>query len=461
MKLKIKIALEYKIVIFYFIAGFLWILLSDKFVLMMDNGNAGPETITLLQTYKGWFFIIITAILLYVLIHKDTIRRNHIEQELSAARQKAEEAEKLKNAFLANISHEIRTPLNGIIGFSELLNDNEITKKELTDYTDHILQNSQQLLSAINSIIELSQLEVNAVKLNPTNCNLKNIIQSVYQTSLNLQMDLNKENVVIDVKNNVPDDHCEIYADESKLRHILMILIHNALKYSEKGKIIISAQIQNKNEICFSVSDEGVGIPQAQHGKIFQSFNTIEHSNPDKLHGFGLGLSIAKGWVGLMNGKIWVESSHKTGSVFSFSIPIEQPKMDEDEFTNIRRQIPDLTGKTILIVEDIDYCYEYLYELLKHSHTNILWALDGNDGIQQYQNHKPDIIILDLLLPVLNGMDVAKEIRKKDKETILIGVSAFAHENEKQKCIEAGFNDYITKPVKPMELIQSLKTFAA
>jgi signal transduction histidine kinase len=304
-----KIKFEYKITFLYVLLGGLWILFSDKLLNLMVSD---PKLLADFQTYKGWIFVIVTSVLFYRII------KSHI-QKLRIAEAKAKESDNLKTAFLRNISHEIRTPMNSIIGFSTLLNENGISEKKKAEYLKIINNSSNQLLNIVNEILDISMLETGNLAVVIKKVNLNDLIDDTYS----FFMPFIKNEVQFSTYKSLEDSNSNIMSDESILKKILSNLINNALKFTDKGQIKFGYKLNN-NEVLFTVEDTGTGIPEDFVPYIFSNFSKSEKNISKFYGGLGLGLSISKGNVELLKGKIWAESAKGKGSRFNFTIPYRQ-----------------------------------------------------------------------------------------------------------------------------------------
>ncbi len=310
--MKNRIAL--KISLIYFFIGSLWILFSDQFILSRaGSGNS----ITVLQTYKGWFFIGITAILLFLLIRKEIIRKSEIEQNLIKAKLKAEESDRLKSAFLSNMSHEVRTPLNSIMGFSELFNDADYDEDQKKKFTQHIIRNGNKLLSIISDILDISKLESGEIEIRKIKINAQKFISNMMEQFL-LQTDRNKHKLIVTFPKN--SENVFVFADVDRLMQVFNNLVANAIKFTPNGSIEIGYQPKGQM-VEFYVKDTGIGISDEYRNKIFERFMQVEADSTRKYGGNGLGLAISKNLIEQMGGEIWVESTCGEGSTFYFTLP--------------------------------------------------------------------------------------------------------------------------------------------
>jgi signal transduction histidine kinase len=301
-----KINFEYKIVIGYLILGSLWILFSDE---LLHSFIREPVNLTRFQTYKGWFFVTITAILLYMVVKAHLLRIRKAEEQ-------ARESERLKTAFLHNISHEIRTPMNGIIGFSGLLRDENLPEDKKEEYIKIINICSYQLLNIVNGILDISLLETGSMETNEKKVNLNDLLDEIYS----LFRPIINVKVMFTLEKGLPDDKSFIMTDDSKIRKVLSNLINNAVKYTDTGLISFGYTLKEDN-LEFFVEDTGSGIPEDFQNEIFKNFQKAETGIMKLNEGLGLGLSISKGTVDLLNGKIWFDSKPGKGTTFYFTVP--------------------------------------------------------------------------------------------------------------------------------------------
>jgi signal transduction histidine kinase len=309
-----------RITLIYIVLGITWILFSDKLMFVVFDDT---HTLNLVSTYKGWFYVLLTGWLLYMLITRELKKRNAIEEMLKKARDKAEESEKLKSAFLNNISHEIRTPLNAILGFSELIVNRDLTEDQKTAFSGYIKRGTTDLVDTIEDILIVSKIQVGQVSLEETREDVIKLLEDLieyYKAQLTTQQ--SRENLVIGLNHSLNPDERLIKVDFRHLKQILSKLLGNAIKFTDHGSVIINVQKQSANELLFTVKDTGIGIPTAKQAVVFDPFRqadeTLLHK---KTGGNGLGLSIAKGLVQLMKGKIWFDSTEGEGSTFYFTIP--------------------------------------------------------------------------------------------------------------------------------------------
>jgi signal transduction histidine kinase/CheY-like chemotaxis protein len=373
-------------------------------------------------------------------------RIKQINSEFQHAKEKAEESERLKTAFLANMSHEIRTPLNGIVGFTELLNDTKLDNDKRRLYIHTVNNCSQQLIHIVNDILDISMIETGQVFIRKKTVNLNQLLQDVYD-----QFWPSAERKQLKLSLSVPSGSKEftLHTDDEKLLQILNNLVNNALKFTHKGIVEFGYQLGDQ-KIIFCVKDTGIGIPPYMQGSIFERFVQSDLSDTREYGGNGLGLSIAKSYVELLHGTIWLESEINEGSVFYFTIPVSAA---DSKNKSISREVavpdvPDLSGRTILIVEDDDTNFLLLEEVLRNHNATVIRASDGQDAIFKCRHHAEiDLVFLDLKLPILDGFKAAPIIKDLRKDLPVIAQSAFAFADEKQRALDAGCEAFIPKPI--------------
>ncbi len=388
----------------------------------------------------------------------DVSERTRIEKELIKAKEKAEESDKLKSAFLANMSHEIRTPMNAITGFSQLLKSKKIDdiKKDL--FVNKINQNSMILLRLIDDIIDTSKIESGLLKLYDNAFELNNLINNIHQSYT--EQKKFRDFKQVEIKTSYPYNEINIKTDSTRLRQIIINLIENAIKFTEKGHIHFG-YYQEERTLIFFVEDTGIGIHKEEQNEIFERFRQVDIGSTRKYGGTGLGLAICKGLITAMGGFIWLKSEPGKGSTFYFSLPLhevsETEKAPQDE--NIIQTNFKWIGKKILIVEDQISNIELIKEILKDSKADLHIAENGNQAYDMYQRVQPDIILMDIQLPDIDGYEVTSKIRKTDSDTPIIAQTAFAMEDDKRKSYISGCNDYISKPLNPELLLYKINKF--
>ena len=383
-------------------------------------------------------------------IAQDITVRKNIEEELIKAKKVAESANVLKNNFLANMSHEIRTPMNSVVGFSDLLKNDDLSNEDRKRYLNIIDSNSEQLLNLIDDIIDIAKIESNELKLSFQNCEIAKILYDL-EDNFNQLSNLNEKNE-IKFKVQIPKgyENLILLTDSSRIRQVFSNLLHNAFKFSEKGLILFGFEVSN-SKISFFVKDQGIGIPEEKRIEIFERFKQVNYDNIAKFGGNGLGLSICKGIIELLGGEIEVKSKINFGSEFIFTFPLANLEVKPEEKVVVKTNKSDnpFKGKTILIADDSKIVQFFFKEILKESDVYILFADNGEIAVNLYrENPQIDIVLMDIRMPILNGFEAMSEIFKIDPEAVIIAQTAHAMTDEKEKCFEKGCKDYFTKPIK-------------
>lgn len=380
------------------------------------------------------------------------------ENKLTIALRQAEESDRLKSAFLANMSHEIRTPMNGILGFSQLLLKENLSQEKKEKYIDILTQNGKQLLVIIDNIIDISYLEVNQLKVNLSIFSIGNLFDDLQLFFAVDKKRYKKDHLEIIFNNTISKEEDQIRSDHGKIKQILSNLINNALKFTEKGTITISSIIE-KSILKITVEDTGIGIPLEKKNVIFERFGQVENIYTRQFGGAGLGLPISKGLIELLKGELLYESKIGIGSKFEFHIPIN--KSEEYIETSKSESINYIwTEMKILIVEDLDTSITFLKELFDKTNAEITVCHDGQEAIDLCQSgYIPDLILIDLQLPNINGIEAIKIIRKTLKTTPIIAQTAYESIKNKELALQAGCNDYFPKTIDPSELLGRINRF--
>ena len=380
---------------------------------------------------------------IYLIIHDITERK-----------QAAEESDRLKAAFLANISHEIRTPMNGILGFSELLKDPQLTGEEQAEYIDLIHQSGQRMLNLINDIMDISKIDAREVKLLVSETSINQLLNNLLAFS---KLEANIRGLRLSCTTGLPDSESIIETDSTKLTQILTNLIQNALKFTSKGGIDIG-YTRKGNLLEFYVIDSGIGIPADKKEKIFERFHQADNSLTRNYEGSGLGLSISKAFVELLGGTIRVESVEGAGSTFAFTLPYTPVITAEASSAAIPDSAEEAPGICILIAEDDDVSTLLLKRNLKGENITTLCAENGWEAVELVQHHREiNLVLMDIKMPIMNGFEATKLIKQQRPELPVIAQSAFTSKEEREKAKDAGCDNFITKPIKKSELLEMMQ----
>lgn len=382
--------------------------------------------------------------------------------ELNAAKEKAEESDKLKSSFLANMSHEIRTPLNAILGFSALIQDRSTTTAELEEYYKMMESSGNDLMNLIDDILDISRIEANQIKINLLETSVVQLAEEVFSTfkqTLNTEIPDNS----VTTHFTVPADITEymMYTDPFRLKQILLNILNNAIKFTPKGFIeFCYFPNEAKTRMIFYIKDTGIGIAKDQQEKIFERFTKVADIKTKHYRGTGLGLSIALKLTQLLKGEIRVESELNVGTAFYLSFPLN--KVVSDGVIHEKKQrdqsLDFLSGKVILIVEDVEYNYRYLEIIIcRNQDVKILWAKSGLEAVEMCRKN-PDIniVLMDIQLPEMNGMDATTLIKSENKNLPVIAQTAYATPNDIKAIFDAGCDDIVVKPINKNELLRKI-----
>jgi len=387
-------------------------------------------------------------------IGQDITDKKLSEEKLLEAKRRAEESDRLKSVFLSNMSHEIRTPLNTVVGFSELLSEKNLNDKKRKEYFDIVKSSGNKLIEIINDILDISKLETKQFKINKSVCYLNEIMYNTFESFKNSAELKNKPNLTLQM--DFPDflQDFEFESDTNRIQQVLDNLITNAIKYTEKGTIefgVTSNLINGIQSLEFYVSDTGIGIDEKMYELIFERFRQVEE-NAYHQYGAGIGLSICKGIVDLLEGKIWVDSKIGEGSKFYFTVPYHTDFEKKKKNIKTENISLNIMNKRVIIAEDDKNSFFYLNALLKGHNLEISHAENGEVLLKMLEQETPDLILLDMNMPVKSGYDCLAEIKKRGIKTKIIAQTAYAGYDDRERCIEFGCSDYIAKPIKRGEL---------
>jgi PAS domain S-box-containing protein len=387
----------------------------------------------------------------------DVTSLRETSRQLVLAKNKAEESDRLKTIFLANMSHEIRTPMNAILGFSDLLKTERLSLGKQRHYVGMIQAAGSQLLNIINDIVDISKLEVNQLSINLSSTCLFDIFQQSLELLQNNPLFLEKEEINLIL--NFPKEHKDllVQTDPYRIRQVIDNLLNNAVKYTDKGSIELACHLevdQDRVHMEAHIIDSGSGIPENKKNIIFERFRQAEEDQYRE--GAGLGLSIAKGIVELLNGKIGFSSEAGKGSDFYFTLDLMRIEDMEDEPDRFNNNIPDLKGLSVLIAEDDPTSFYLIKEYLRETYVDIEHARDGNELMNMLEKKVPDLLLLDINMPHKDGFECLKQIREKKYNCKIIAQTAYAMENEKERCMNSGCHGYVTKPLDPNTLFKEI-----
>jgi PAS domain S-box-containing protein len=391
-------------------------------------------------------------------IIRDISERMKMIEELIAAKERAEESDRLKSAFLANMSHEIRTPMNGILGFANLLKEPHLTGDEKDHFINIIESSGQRMLTTINDLVDIAKIESGMVEIMYSEILVNDQLQALYYF---FQSEALKKGLRFIYRSNPDLIGTSILSDREMLNAILNNLIKNAIKYTQVGNIEFGFKIENGN-ILFYVNDSGIGIEKSRHLAIFDRFVQEDNSISRSYEGAGLGLSISKAYVEMLGGRIWVESEKGQGAKFYFTIP---SKKIESAIINspvklVKSKENDILGKlTVLVAEDDEVGRLFLSAILEKKCKKIYFVENGIEAIKYAQDYgdEIDLVLMDLKMPLMDGFSAAKKIKSINPNIFIIAQTAFAMSNDKDKALESGCDTYITKPINKEYLIRLIK----
>ncbi len=396
-------------------------------------------------------------------ISRDITRLKQVHEELIKANIEAEASNRLKSSFLANISHEIRTPLNSVVGFSNLLLANDITEEMKEEYIEHINYNSEKLLQIIGDIIDLSRLESSQIEISYEETSVNGIVNEVVEDARNV-IRRNEKSIILNVRNEFENTSDLIFTDRVWLKRVLSHLMDNAVKFTLEGSVELSYALDNDN-LIFRIRDTGIGINKENLGRIFEEFRQEIDGHHRPFEGLGVGLTLAKEVVERMGGEIYVQSEKGVGSEFSFFIPYRpaggstriKPKVNiEDQLS-----LPvNWSAKKCLLVDDNKDVLIYLSRILQDTGIIIFTARSGPESLEVIRNTPDlDVVLLDMQMPEMNGIEATKEIRKIRKNLPIIAQTAFIFEDDKDIILEAGCDACLIKPIRKDHLLTVMSGF--
>ena len=388
----------------------------------------------------------------------DITEQKHFEEQLASAKEKAEESDRIKTIFLSNISHEIRTPMNAIIGFNELLNIGDPSPEHKQEYLSIIKNKSRHLVSLIDDITELSKFEAGEITINNSETNLVKLFNELYEEFNKELQSRKKQNVELYLKLPIDPEIISVHTDPGRIYQVMNYLLDNALKFTEKGYVQFGYELKDSRHLQFFVKDTGIGITKEAQKYLFDRFKIKEEVYNAKHRNTGLGLTISRTIVETLGGKISVNSLSGKGSTFTFTILLQ--KNDNSSVKEIavtyNESRPKWSDKVILIAEDDEVNFHFLEAIFADTHVQLLHVRDGKQAIELCKTiGKIDLILMDIKMPEKSGYEAIQEIKKFRSNIPIIAQTAYTFKEDKAKCIAAGCDDYISKPID-IELLLGL-----
>ena len=374
-------------------------------------------------------------------------------------RRYALESDRLKSAFLANMSHELRTPMNAIIAFSNFLKDPQISPEKRDEYINYITTAGDTLLHLVDDIIDSAKIESKQLTINRVRCNITDLLFELREVFSEIRGKKQRSHLELKISEASRKEDVYIITDPLRLKQVLSNLLENALKYTTEG-FIEFGYVTETGSVTFFVKDTGIGIPKEKFEYIFQRFSQIEYTVKDSFRGTGLGLSITKNLVELLGGTIWVESEMGTGSTFYFTIPSEKIESEPRPFGSDKKKVKqdkaqlfDWSNKNVLVAEDEDLNYKVLESVLTRAKANVWRAKDGLEAVEVCQATSIDLVLMDIQMPRMDGYAATHKIKQFNKDLPIIAQTSYAMTGERENCLAAGCDDYLSKPLNLEELL--------
>ncbi len=379
----------------------------------------------------------------------------------------ATQASEAKSQFLANMSHEIRTPMNGVIGFADILADEDLTEQE-REYVEIIRNCGRELLVLIDDILDFSMIEANKLETEITSCSLGNLLNGIESLMRPKAVEKGLEFRVAESAR-LPSQIC---TDPVRLRQCLINLVSNAIKFTEEGHVYVNVSVQEEDGelyIHFEIEDTGIGIPSDKQDSIFEVFTQVDGSHSRKYGGSGLGLAISKRLAGILGGRLTVRSREGEGSIFSLVLPVgvdvrKQPFLDRHNLAEeLRAEQAKSAGPTfcgqVLVAEDVLTNQVLMKSLLKRMGLEVTIAEDGDEAVQKVVTGSFDLVLMDVQMPKINGLEATRALRKMGIATPIVALTAHAMKGDDSRCIKAGCDDYLSKPIDRQKLLDVLTKY--
>jgi len=426
---------------------------------LFERKNYLEEQLMYANAISSIIFLLLTLLFIYSFRLFRATQQQH--EALLVEKEKTQKALEFKSKFLSNMSHEIRTPLNAIIGLTELSLKTELSPKQ-QDFMDKINASGKLLLGVINDILDISKIESGKMQIEKHTFNLKKCVENV-QSMFISQAEAKGLEIVIHYKD---IENFQRVGDSLRISQILTNLVSNAIKFTSKGLIEISVIGINERDVRFEVKDNGIGLKPEQIDSLFEDFTQADMDTSRKYGGTGLGLSISKNLTQMMGGEIFVESEYSKGSTFIFTLPLEVDREEEKSEQKVERSLDELEEELnllkntkILIAEDNKMNQSLLEMLLEDTSLQLTFADDGAIAVEMASKEDFDLILMDIQMPNMNGFEATELIRQKDKLIPIIALSANVMQEDIQKCLDAGMNAHLAKPIDTKKLYLTLLQF--
>ncbi len=390
----------------------------------------------------------------FVSAREDITEKKKMIEDLVAAKEKAEESDRLKSAFLANMSHEIRTPMNGILGFANLLKEPKLTVEEKENFVNIIESSGQRMLATINDLIDISKIESGMIEVEYSKVNIHEEMLLLYNF---FEPEAFKKGLKFFYRYENTHTDTVIFSDKLKLNAIMTNLIKNALKYTLNGSVEFGFRLENET-VLFFIRDTGIGIDKNRQDAVFERFVQADNSISRGFEGSGLGLSISKAYVEMLKGRIWVESVKGKGSDFYFVLPCRangSGKLQDEMVSEKENKTDILSDLNILAAEDDEVGRLYLATIFEKKCKRIMFASNGLEAVNTFRENKDiNLILMDIRMPLMDGYTATKKIREIDKNVVVVAQTAYAMAGDREKALAAGCHDYITKPLNRKKLLE-------
>ncbi|MCB8995565.1 MAG: response regulator [Bacteroidales bacterium] len=445
--------------VLYFIEAFIFYILNTN---SYSFAEAFITKVPLSDIYTR--LLSIAGVIVLGIIVNGRIREIQIEKNFLKRTTRKTVSSKLDFAFLSSLSYQIRTPLNAIIGFSELLRKPNLSPESKDIYTNHINSSSKYLLLLVNNLSEISKIESNELEINRVDCNINRVIDEIYQVFQIRKEELGKSNISLVIEKVKISESFPVLTDPERLKHVLNNLLESAFIHTEEGMVKIGYTKREDGFIEFYVKDTGRGFSQERLEVIFERYNKLTDNDNMPFDGSLLRLAISKSLVKLLGGNIWADSKLGSGVSIYFTIPymeVEAPAEEENRRVEpAKSEGVDWSDKQLLITEDIDSNFIYLEELLRPTKIKITWAKNGKQALDIVNNNPDiDIVLMDILMPEMDGYEASREIKKIRSHLPIIAQTAYLVEGSFQEEQNKNFDSYLIKPIWAPQLISSIEKY--